>query len=51
MAPLVLLLFLALLIIGALPRWPHSCHWSYVPSGVVTLMVVIVGLLMLTGQL
>ena len=29
----ILLVFLILMLIGALPTWPHSRGWGYGPSG------------------
>jgi hypothetical protein len=46
---LIVLLILALL--GALPRWPHSRKWGYVPSRGVGLVLVVVVILVLLGQL
>ncbi len=51
MLSLILLILLVLLLIGALPRWPYSRSWGYAPSGLVTLVVVIVVLLAVTGRL
>lgn len=46
MLKLVLIILLVLLVIGALPTWPHSTNWGYTPSlGLVVLLVVIVVLL------
>jgi hypothetical protein len=47
----LLLIVLILLLIGALPRWSYSRSWGYAPSGLVTLVVVVVVLLALTGRL
>lgn len=47
----ILLVVLVLLLIGALPRWPHSRSWGYAPSGVLTIVLVIVLLLAVTGNL
>ena len=47
----ILLIVLILLLIGALPRWSYSRSWGYAPSGLVTLVVVVVVLLALTGRL
>lgn len=45
---LILIVLLILLIVGAVPRWPHSAEWGYGPSGVlVGLLVVLVVLLVL----
>ena len=30
----VLLIVLILLLIGAIPSWPHSRSWGYGPSGI-----------------
>lgn len=47
----ILLILLILLLIGAIPAWPHSRSWGYVPSGGLGLVLVVVLLLVLTGRL
>jgi hypothetical protein len=47
----ILLVFLILALLGALPRWSHSQSWGYGPSGGVGLLLVIVVVLLLTGRL
>lgn len=47
----ILLIVLVLLLIGALPRWSYSRSWGYAPSGLLTLVVVVVLLLALTGRI
>jgi hypothetical protein len=47
----LLLIILILLIVGALPTWPHSKNWGYIPSGGLGLVVIILLLLLLTGRL
>ena len=47
----VLLVVLVLLLIGAVPRWPHSKGWGYGPSGGLGLVVVILLVLLLLGKL
>lgn len=47
----ILLVILILLLVGALPTWPHSAHWGYAPSSVITLLVVILIILLITGRL
>jgi hypothetical protein len=47
----VLLIVLVLLLLGALPTWPHSRNWGYYPSGGVGLLVVILVVLLLMGRL
>lgn len=45
----ILLILLILLLIGALPSWPHSRAWGYGPSGGLGLVVVIVVVLLVMG--
>lgn len=47
----ILLIILILILVGALPRWPHSQSWGYYPSGGLGLIVIILLILMLTGRL
>jgi hypothetical protein len=47
----ILLVVLVLMLLGAIPTWPHSRRWGYAPSGTLTLLVVILLVLMLTGRL
>ena len=47
----ILLILLVLLLIGALPAWPHSKSWGYYPSGGLSLVVLIVLLLVLFGRI
>jgi len=37
----ILLIVLVLLLIGAIPSWPHSRSWGYGPSGGIGLVLVI----------
>jgi len=37
----VLLILIVLLLVGAIPTWPHSRSWGYMPSGVFTIILVI----------
>jgi hypothetical protein len=48
---LILLIFLILLLIGALPAWPYSAGWGYYPSGGLGLLLVILIVLALLGVL
>ena len=45
----ILLIVLLLMLIGALPTWPHSRGWGYFPSGGLGLVLVIVLVLLLLG--
>jgi hypothetical protein len=47
----ILLVVLILLLVGALPTWPHSANWGYMPSGGLGLVVLILLILVLTGRL
>jgi Protein of unknown function (DUF3309) len=47
----ILLIILILLLIGALPTWPHSSGWGYYPSGGVGLLVIILIILLLSGRI
>jgi hypothetical protein len=47
----ILLIFLVLLLIGALPSWPHSRNWGYYPSGGLGLIVAILLILVLLGRI
>ena len=47
----VLIVVLILLLVGALPSWPHSRSWGYYPSGGVGLVVLIVIILLLMGRI
>jgi hypothetical protein len=47
----VLLILLILLLVGALPSWPHSRSWGYYPSGVLSILLVVVVVLLLAGRI
>jgi hypothetical protein len=47
----VLLVIGVLMLLGAIPTWPHSRDWGYGPSGGVGLIVLILVILMLSGRL
>ena len=47
----ILLILLVLLLIGALPSWPHSKSWGYVPSGGFGIVLLPVVVLLLTGRI
>jgi hypothetical protein len=47
----VLLIILILMLLGAIPAWPHSRNWGYGPSGGLGLIVIILLILVLTGRL
>jgi hypothetical protein len=45
----ILLIVLILILIGAIPVWPHSRSWGYGPSGGLGLLVVILIVLLIMG--
>lgn len=47
----ILLVILILMLIGAIPAWPHSRSWGYGPSGGLGLIVVILLVLVLLGRI
>jgi hypothetical protein len=47
----ILLIVLILILIGALPTWPHSANWGYFPSGGLGLIVVILIILLILGKI
>jgi len=47
----ILLVILILMLVGALPAWPHSRAWGYYPSGGLGLVVIILLILILLGRL
>jgi hypothetical protein len=44
---LILVIILILLLLGAIPSWPHSRNWGYGPSGGVGLLLIIIIILLL----
>ena len=47
----IILIVLVLMLIGAMPSWPHSRSWGYGPSGGLGLVVLVLLVLLLTGRL
>jgi hypothetical protein len=45
----ILIIIVILMMLGALPRWPHSRSWGYYPSGGLGLVLVIVIILLVLG--
>ena len=48
---MILLIVLVLVLVGAIPSWPHSREWGYGPSGGVGLVLVILVVLLLLGKI
>ncbi|SAL70285.1 DUF3309 family protein [Caballeronia insecticola] len=47
----ILLIILILLLVGAIPSWPHSRSWGYGPSGLVGVVLIVVIVLLLMGRI
>jgi hypothetical protein len=46
----VLVVLLVLMLIGALPTWPHSRNWGYGPTGGLGVVLAILVVLLLLGR-
>ena len=47
----ILLIVVVLMLLGAVPAWPHSRGWGYFPSGGLGLILLVLVILMLSGRL
>ena len=47
----ILMIVLILVLVGAVPAWPHSRSWGYGPSGIVGVVLVVLLVLLLMGRL
>ncbi len=47
----IVLIVLVLLLVGAIPSWPHSRNWGYAPSGGLGLVVLVILVLLLMGRI
>jgi len=47
----ILIVVVILMLLGALPRWPHSRQWGYLPTSGLGLVLVILIFLVLLGYL
>jgi hypothetical protein len=48
---LILIIILVLVVVGALPTWPHSRSWGYYPSGGLGIVLLILIILLLLGRI
>ncbi len=46
----LLLIVLILVLVGALPTWPHSKNWGYYPSGLLGIVVLVMLILVFMGR-
>jgi hypothetical protein len=47
----ILVVILVLMLVGAVPAWPHSRSWGYAPSGTLGLLLIVLLVLALTGRI
>lgn len=47
----ILLILLVLMLLGAVPAWPHSRSWGYGPSGILGVLLIVVIVLLLMGRI
>ena len=47
----ILIVILVLALLGVIPSWPHSRSWGYGPSGLVSVVLIVLVILLLTGRL
>ena len=47
----ILLIVVLLMLVGAIPVWPHSRSWGYAPTGGLGLALIIIIVLLLMGRL
>jgi hypothetical protein len=47
----ILVVVLVLLLLGAMPTWPHSRGWGYAPSGLLGTILLVIVILWLLGRL
>ena len=48
---MIVLIIVVLILVGAIPTWPHSRSWGYGPSGIVGVLLVILLVLLLMGKI
>jgi Protein of unknown function (DUF3309). len=46
----ILIIILVLLLVGALPSWPHAAGWGYGPSSALGIILVVLLVLVLLGR-
>ena len=46
----ILIVILILMLLGSVPRWPHSRNWGYYPSGGLGLILLVLIILVLIGR-
>lgn len=51
MLAILLIIVVVFMLIGAMPRWPHSRNWGYYPSGGMGIVLLVLVILLLMGRL
>ncbi|MBW8910006.1 DUF3309 family protein [Mesorhizobium sp. WSM3224] len=47
----ILVIIVVLILLGAVPAWPHSRSWGYGPSGIVGVILIVLLILLLMGRI
>ncbi len=47
----IILIVIVLMLVGAIPTWPHSRGWGYAPSGVLGTILIVLLILLLLGRI
>ena len=48
---MILLIVVVLMLIGAIPSWPHSRSWGYGPSGILGTVLIVLLVLLIIGRI
>jgi hypothetical protein len=51
MLGIILLVLLVIMLLGALPTWPHSRSWGYYPSSGLGLVLTVLIILLFMGRI
>jgi hypothetical protein len=51
MLGIILIVIVILMLVGAMPRWPHSRDWGYYPSGGLGLVLLVLIILLVLGRI
>lgn len=51
MLMIILIVVIAMMLLGSIPRWPHSREWGYYPSSGLGLLLVVLVILLLMGRI
>jgi hypothetical protein len=48
---MIILIIVVLMLVGVIPRWPHSQTWGYVPSGILGTVLIVLLVLLIVGRI